>query len=157
MNRKVCWTVLIPTIILLLLLAAVLTVGCAGEVSAGETATEWNYCPEGMRQVPEWSEGICGDEDFIDMSTCRPPGEVENTGPDPRQAAIKILSVYGRYHCLKDPVAFWPLTAGITVTFPVTKDVIVAIDFPQGRWGLGGDGEDCHAPHEQFLSLVLKH
>lgn len=138
-------------VVLLLALAVVFLRGWGlGRVIAGEPPAE--YCPAGMDQVPDWALGICGDETLIDMATRQPVGEVENPGPDSRQARIKILSVYGRYHCLENPV-FWPLTSGITETFEIAMDVVVNLEFSQGRWGLGGYGA-CHAPYEIFLPLV---
>lgn len=146
MTRRLCLVVA-----LLLALAAIFLGGWSLRVvTAGEPPAE--YCPAGMDQVPNWSMGICGDEALIDMATCQPVGEVENPGPDSRQARIKILSVYGRHHCLENPI-FWPLTSGVTETFEITMDVVVNLEFPQGRWGLGGYGA-CHAPYEIFLPLV---
>ena len=150
MGKKAWLTVIVLSVLVILLVAGYATRGVAAEEPSAE------YCPPGMDQVTEWSEGICGDEDFIEMSLCQPPGEIWNPGPDSRQAAIKILSVYGRYHCLQNP-ALWPITPEVTGTFPITMDEIVIVDIPsESRWGLGGDDEYCHAPHEQFLPLVLK-
>ncbi len=146
----------IPMVVFLSVAIILFAAGCVARVAAEETTTEWNYCSQGMSQVPEWSMGICGDADLIDMVACQPPGELENTGPDPREASIFISSAFGRYHCLKDPV-FWPLTEGITTTFPITMDIVVELEFPpESRWGLGSDEVYCHSPNEQFLPLVLR-
>lgn len=94
-------------------------------------------CPEGTSQIPEWAPGLCGDEAFLALAAGQPQGEIDGPGT----GVLVILSENVEDHCYGDEATFWPLTVGVNGSIPVARDYPAMVEFPEGRWGLGGATE----------------
>lgn len=95
-----------------------------------------DYCPEGLHPIPDWSIGICGDENIIAATARLPYGEVRSN--QRIRGKLLILSAYQDEHCYGNKAAFWSHVEGVTGSYPVPLDEIVLVDLPAGHWGLGG-------------------